>query len=90
MCLDLFLLLGVRAYDSGAWVVLYDSSGESPWADVPGDISGGGKYFDVEAFASTRFRIRNAQANPIDQSQCMHIRGLELFGTVLPPWRQAY
>lgn len=41
------------------------------------------------SFPSTRFRIRLAHgANHF--ARCMHIRGLELFGTVLPPWRQAY
>ena len=36
-------------------------------------------------FASNRFRIRLAESN--EPSRCMHIRGLELFGTILPPWR---
>ena len=35
--------------------------------------------------ASNRFRIRLAESN--EPSRCMHIRGLELFGTILPPWR---
>ena len=35
--------------------------------------------------ASSRFRIRLAESNV--EERCMHIQGLELFGTILPPWR---
>ena len=36
-------------------------------------------------FASNRFRIRLLESD--EEGRCMHIRGLELFGTILPPWR---
>ena len=39
----------------------------------------------ADRVASNRFRIRLAESN--EPSRCMHIRGLELFGTILPPWR---
>ena len=46
-------------------------------------------------FASTRFRIRLDQPESESESEedddhdhrCMHIRGLELYGTIMPPWR---
>ena len=34
---------------------------------------------------STRFRIRLAEND--GAHRCMHIRGLELYGTIMPPWR---
>ena len=37
-----------------------------------------------DAFASSRFRLRVTGGSG---AQCMHVRGLELFGTILPPWR---
>ena len=50
-----------EAYDRDrlAWHTLYESNGVSPWEDF--NHSGPGpdvKYFDVDAFTSTRFRIR--------------------------------
>ena len=74
----------------------------SPWAEEP-KFSPEGENFDavilpVEAdFASTRFRIRLLESEP-DPGQgwspgphpdyrCIHVRGLEIFGTVLPPWQ---
>ncbi len=46
-------------------------------------------------FASTRFRIRLDQPESESDSEqddnhdhrCMHICGLELYGTIMPPWR---
>ena len=44
-------------------------------------------------FASTRFRIRLLESEPDPDHgwgpdyRCIHVRGLELFGTVLPPWQ---
>ena len=55
------------------------------------------KYFDVDEFTSTRFRIR--LTDPRDAPQHLvslligryhggaHLRAFELFGTVLPPWQ---
>ena len=41
--------------------------------------------FPVEpSFPSSRFRIRLTNGF---EHQCMHIRGFELFGAILPPWR---
>ena len=78
-----------EAFDSeqDGWRVLYDSEGVSPWADESGGAEfGQHKLFQVHSpFASSRFRIRLAHDS--DDYQCMHIRGLELFGTILPPWR---
>ena len=39
----------------------------------------------VASFASNRFRIRLLEGD--EEERCMHIRGLELFGKILPPWR---
>ena len=39
----------------------------------------------VASFASNRFRIRLLESD--EEGRCMHIRGLELYGTILPPWR---
>ena len=36
------------------------------------------------SFASNRFRIRLLESNI---PRCMHVRGLELYGTIMPPWR---
>jgi hypothetical protein len=73
---------------------------DSPWSDDDADrirqVSGSdcGNYrrkvfllFAAAEFASTRFRIRlDSDLFQVGQ-RCMHIRGLELFGTILPPWR---
>ena len=71
---------------------------DSPWSDDDADrirqVSGSdcGNYrrkvfllFAAAEFASTRFRIRLVESD-VDQ-RCMHVRGLEIFGTILPPWR---
>ena len=71
------------------WRVLYDSDGVSPWTIQSGTIQSGGWgahiLFPVEpSFPSSRFRIRLTNGF---EHQCMHIRGFELFGAILPPWR---
>ena len=93
-----------EAYDRDrlAWHTLYESNGVSPWADIADHSDGWEpltKYFDVDAFTSTRFRIRLADPRDAPQHlvsnligrlhgrQCMHLRAFELFGTVLPPWQ---
>ena len=73
----------------------------SPWAEEP-HVSPDGENFEavilpVEAdFASTRFRIRLLESEPSQPGwgpgphpdyRCMHIRGLEVFGTIMPPWQ---
>ena len=74
---------------------------QSPWADAPYQEPNGAFGFPavilpVEAdFASTRFRIRLLESEapsdwgggPHPDYRCMHVRGLEIFGTVLPPWQ---
>ena len=80
-----------EAFDSeqDGWRVLYDSEGVSPWLDVGGCEFGPYKLFQVHSpFASSRFRIRQTHPHSEEEfNPCMHIRGLELFGTILPPWR---
>jgi len=72
---------------------------QSPWAEEPLRAPDGSENFEavilpVEAdFASTRFRIRLLESEPDPDHgwgpdyRCIHVRGLELFGTVLPPWQ---
>ena len=73
---------------------------QSPWANAPYQFP---DVHNVEAvilpveadFASTRFRIRlleseapsNWGGGPHPDYRCMHIRGLEVFGTIMPPWQ---
>ena len=100
----LFKCFVFEAYDgeTSEWRTLYESNGVSPWEDfnqsgpewLP-DV----KYFDVDEFTSTRFRIRLTDPRDAPQHlvglllaayhgrQCMHLRAFELFGTVLPPWQ---
>ena len=69
--------------EQDSWRVLYDSEGVSPWPGLPESAFGCHRRFTVDAaFASSNFRIRTT-----NDLQCMHIRGLELYGTILPPWR---
>ncbi len=79
---------GVSPWDAVRGPTRYEQSGDADrgtdpyWANEDG---GTYKLFAVDAaFASSRFRIRLTDG---DVDQCMHIRGLELFGTILPPWR---
>ena len=90
-----------EAYDCDRleWHTLYESNGVSPWADVQAHEEAETKCFDVDAFTSTRFRIRLTNPRDAPQhlvsnlvvmfhgGQCMHLRAFELFGTVLPPWQ---
>ena len=85
-----FRLWVFEAFDSeqDGWRVLYDSEGLSPWPDLPHEKFGRHRVFTVDAaFASSSYRIRVTNYNPDTHHQCIHIRGLELFGTILPPWR---
>ena len=68
------------------WRVLYDADGVSPWRTQSGTW-GFHTRFPVEpSFPSSSFRIRLGQPTDVDP-QCMHIRGFEIFGAILPPWR---
>ena len=85
-----------EAFDGEEWRELYYSM-DSPWIHdaahrIPGSSSTCGNYrrkvfilSGAADFASTRFRIRLVESD-VDQ-RCMHVRGLEIFGTILPPWR---
>ena len=73
------------------WHELY-ACDQSPWRAVL--VQGftappycvGPVIIPVEAdFASTRFRIRLLESE--EEHRCIHVRGLEIFGTVLPPWQ---
>ena len=99
----LFKCFVFEAYDgeTSEWRTLYEANGVSPWEDYnrvsgpPPEV----KYFDVDEFTSTRFRIRLTDPRDAPQHlvglllaayhgrQCMHLRAFELFGTVLPPWQ---
>ena len=73
--------------NENVWHTLYDSGGESPWADEYGEYGTGRlTVFPVDcSFGASQFRIRLDY--PAGQCQCMHIRGFELYGKILPPWR---
>ena len=80
-----------EAFDED-WKVLYDSGGVSPWPLVGPEPRYGreGPHQIVEvhdAFPSSRFRICMQANSELPVERCMHLRGFELFGTVLPPWR---
>ena len=99
----LFKCFVFEAYDgeTSEWRTLYESNGVSPWEDFnhSGPALPDVKYFDVDEFTSTRFRIRLTDPRDAPQHlvslllaayhgrQCMHLRAFELFGTVLPPWQ---
>ena len=66
------------------WQQLF-SCDRSPWADIPyASYVPRAVTFPVEyaglPFPATRFRIMQGRRT------CMHIRGLELFGTLVPGW----
>ena len=80
-----------EAFDED-WKVLYDSGGVSPWPLVGSEPrygrDGPHRIFEVhDAFPSSRFRICMQANSELPVERCMHVRGFELFGTVLPPWR---
>ena len=75
-----------EAFDGEEWRELFYSRGR-PWFLLRSSAT-----FPVnrsDAFASSRFRLRLAGEWSGEQSdaQHMHVRGLEIFGTILPPWR---
>ena len=81
-----------EAFDGERWHVLYEC-GESPWRhDVPFNSAGPTRCFDVDGtvVASSRFRLRMLDLvdgeYAFSEVRCFHIRALEVFGTVLPPW----
>ena len=81
------------------WHTLYNSGGVSPWADEFEQYRMGElKVFPADgSFGASQFRLRlihdeRGPGDPDDWSdftpcQCMHIRGFELYGKILPPWR---
>ena len=77
-----------EAFDGEEWRQLCYSA-DSPWPGVGVSLRNRPVVFwlpDAADFGSNRFRIRLAESNRAS-FRCMHIRGLELFGTILPPWR---
>ena len=82
-----------EAFDGERWHVIYEC-GESPWLprDFRPNVDGPPRYFHIDAtgVASSRFRLRIlpkvAEHGPPNSLRCFHIRALEFFGTVLPPW----
>ena len=83
-----FLDWAFEAFDGEEWRRLLHSR-TSPW---PGGFYLGGDGAVVfqlwYPFASTRFRIRLLEpALSMHAHRCMHIRGLELYGMIMPPWR---
>ena len=83
-----------EAFDGEGWHVLYEC-GASPWIDCFGGYGSSARCFDVDGTAvasSSRFRLR--MLDTVDEHawahancpRCMHIRSLDFFGTVLPPW----
>ena len=93
---ELFQDWALEAFDGEEWRELYYSMG-SPWSNsaahrIAGSESTCGNHrrkvfllFAAADFASNRFRIRLVESS--EEERCMHIRGIELFGTILPPWR---
>ena len=82
-----------EAFDGEEWRELFYSRapGASSGASDDGAYFRNSRPFVVfhvsrrDAFASSRFRLRLAGVD--GQRQHMHVRGLEIFGTILPPWR---
>jgi hypothetical protein len=77
-----------EAFDGEEWRQLCYSA-DSPWPGMGLSLRNRPVVFwlpDAADFGSNRFRIRLAESNRAS-FRCMHIRGLELFGTILPPWR---
>jgi hypothetical protein len=69
------------------WRVLYDSGGVSPWPIGPGGWGAHALFQVGPSFPSARFRIRLTSFDIIRDASCLHIRGFEVFGAILPPWR---
>ena len=77
--------------DSDGWVRLHHNTSTSPWHYRDDGDPGEHKIFSdyyysdhYDGLASSRFRIILLESTG---QQCFHVRGFELFGTVLPPWR---
>jgi hypothetical protein len=69
------------------WRELYYCD-ESPWArSTAASLLRRAVNIPVDAsFGSSRFRIRLA-ASERYSARCFHLRGFDLFGAILPPWR---
>ena len=69
------------AFDGAEWRELYDGWAVLWTSGNPGQPL----TFSADAtFAASRFRIRLADSEV--PRRCMHLRGLELFGTLVPGW----
>ena len=69
------------------WRELYYCD-ESPWAQSTTEsVLQRAVNIPVDAFfGSSRFRIRLARSEQYS-TRCFHLRGFDLFGAILPPWR---
>jgi hypothetical protein len=71
------------AFDGAEWRQLYlDGPGGPLW--ISGNPGQPVTFATDVTFAASRFRIRLADSDL--PPRCMHVRGLELFGTLLPGW----
>ena len=77
-----------EAFDGEEWRQIYYNR-YGPWPEARWDSNELAQPVIFrrlgDAGASSRFRIRLAESN--EEERCMHIRGLELYGTIIPPWR---
>ena len=69
------------------WRELYYCD-ESPWAQSTTEsVLQRAANIPVDAsFGSSRFRIRLARSEQYS-TRCFHLRGFDLIGAILPPWR---
>ena len=77
-----------EAFDGEEWRQLYYCA-HSPWPGGNYNARAHPVIFRQlgDAGASARFRIRLMPLQSQRPFRCMHIRGLELYGTIMPPWR---
>ena len=91
-CPDDFKYWTFEAFDGEDWrPLLYAARAPEPYNHEVFEL------MSAADFASTRFRIRLDQPESESESEqdddhdhtcrCMHICALELYGTILPPWR---
>ena len=88
-CPEFFKFWTFEAFDGEDWRgLLYSARPPEPYDHEVFEL------VSAADFASTRFRIRLTEIEWEDpeweddhDDRCMHICGLELFGTIMPPWR---
>ena len=74
-----------EAFDGENWRQLCNFARPMP-ASGPSGWHGRRGFWrlNTKQVASNRFRIRLLEC---DIPRCMHVRGLEIYGTIMPPWR---